>query len=409
MDAIKSSATSLLSSANDALQSALASSNRAGAASNHAQSLEKELEIKQILIHPIKSCRGTSVQQTEYDHSGLKFDRTWLIIDAETRRFYTARELPKMVLIHPRIDTERNILSIEIPPTETGAPGATIETTLEPTQQWLDQCELIDDITIWVHKVNGYAVSQEADEKLSAYFGKPVRLVRKGPSPRPSGPTDVNGPKEWQESTVRYQDFYPCTVASAASLRHVQKTLAASVYPSLQPSSEQGTEAQDSSESRDVHSYKVPASVNREYWTPEELETLPITRFRPNIIVHTLPGSTGPELVPWEEDGWKAAEFFHPSSGDKPPMGAEAEGKGRGLYILEKCARCMVPNIDPETGVRDNFLPYRVLQQYRQVDPKNAVKGKPCFGMLSVPRETSGVLRVGDIMRITKTVDPSTR
>lgn len=37
-----------------------------------------------------------------------------------------------------------------------------------------------------VHKVNGYAVSKEADEALSEFFGKSVRLVRKGPSVRPS-------------------------------------------------------------------------------------------------------------------------------------------------------------------------------------------------------------------------------
>ncbi len=79
------------------------------------------------------------------------------------------------------------------------------------------------------------------------------------------------------------------------------------------------------------------------------------------------------------------------------------------MYMLAKCARCMVPNIDPETGVRDNFLPYRVLQEYRQVDKVAAAKGKPCFGMLSVPREKQGVVRVGDVWRVTKTTDPMTR
>ncbi|KAN0061575.1 hypothetical protein ACQY0O_006422 [Thecaphora frezii] len=442
MDALRSSASSLLSSANDALQSALSSGARShpDAANNHTQSLHKHIRVQQILIHPIKSCKGTSVQETEYDDAGLKYDRTWLIIDAETRRFYTARELPKMVLIHPRIDRQDNVLAIEIPANDAGAAAATVEIPLDPTQQQLEQCELIDDITIWYvtlqlaeyrrttgsacffplkiafapcrsfcrgDKVNGYAVSKEADEKLSAYFGKPVRLVRKGPSTRSLGPLDPEGPKEWEETTVRYQDFYPCLVASAASLRHVQKTLAASVYPSQQ--GDEAHKAEDSGEKNgEIKRYKVPDSVNREYWTPEELETLPIMRFRPNIIVETLPGSEGAALVPWEEDGWQAAELFD-ASVPNPPMGAEAKGKGHGIYLLQKCARCMVPNIDPETGIRDNFLPYRVLQQYRQVDAEAAQKGKPCFGMLSVPRETSGVIRVGDVVRITKTVDPSTR
>jgi hypothetical protein len=113
--------------------------------------------------------------------------------------------------------------------------------------------------------------------------------------------------------------------------------------------------------------------------------------------------------VPWEEDGWVSADLFDPNSG-AVPYGAEAEGKGRaGIYMLDRCARCMVPNIDPDTGIRDNFLPYRVLQEYRQVDKQAAQKGKPCFGMLSVPREKQGVIKVGDIFRVTRTTDPSTR
>lgn len=82
--------------------------------------------------------------------AGLKYDRTWLIIDADTRRFYTARELPKMVLINPRIDEKSGNLVIEIPPTDTGVPGSTVSTPLDPTEEDIKSFELIDDITIWL-------------------------------------------------------------------------------------------------------------------------------------------------------------------------------------------------------------------------------------------------------------------
>lgn len=376
------------------LQNALSTSASSATNQNHAESLDKDLVVSQILIHPIKSCRGTSVESSPFDHQGLLYDRTWLIIDATTKKFYTARELPKMVLIHPRIQAERNVLSIEIPQSETGTPASTVEVSLQPSEEDVKAFEVVEGIFIWGAYVDGYAVSKEADEKLSAYFGKQVRLVRKGPSARESGPTNPDGKVEWNDAVLRYQDFYPCLVASAESLRDVQRTLTASVYPSYSSSDED-------------HTYKVPPSVNREYWTPEELSSLPITRFRPNIIVDNASNADSP-LTPWEEDAWTAAELFDSSS--EAPLGAEAEGKGRaGIYMLAKCARCMVPNIDPETGVRDMHLPYRVLQEFRQVDKEAAKKGKPCFGMLSVPREKQGVVKVGDVFRVTKTTDPETR
>ncbi|TKY85136.1 hypothetical protein EX895_006216 [Sporisorium graminicola] len=397
MDAISRAGKAFLTSTSDMLQNALISSN-ASAANAHADSLTKDLVVKQLLIHPIKSCRGTSVQEAPFDHQGLQYDRTWLIIDATTKKFYTARELPKMVLIHPKIEQDINKLTIQIPQSETGVAASTVQVSLQPSKDEVAGYEVVDGIFIWGAYVDGYAVSKQADEKLSAYFGKQVRLVRKGPSPRESGPTKPDGSVEWDDAVLRYQDFFPCLVASAESLRDVQKTLTASVYPSH--SHADGGKA-----------YKVPPSVNREYWTPEELSSLPITRFRPNIIVDNAPGAHT-ALSAWEEDGWTAAEIFSASddNNNPPPLGAEAEGKGRaGIYMLAKCARCMVPNIDPETGVRDNFLPYRVLQEYRQVDKVAAQKGKPCFGMLSVPREKQGVIRVGDVFRVTKTTDPETR
>ncbi|SPO22715.1 uncharacterized protein UTRI_01393 [Ustilago trichophora] len=397
MEAISRAGKAFLTSTSDILQNALVSSN-ASAFTAHADSLTKDLVVKQILIHPIKSCRGTSVQEAPFDHQGLQYDRTWLIIDATTKKFYTARELPKMVLIHPQIDTGANKLRIEIPQSETGTPASTVEVSLQPDQKEVEGFEVIDGIFIWGAYVDGYAVSKEADEKLSAYFGKQVRLVRKGPSPRDSGPTNPDGKVEWEDAVLRYQDFFPCLVASAESLRDVQRTLTASVYPSM-----------SSDKDQQVKAYKVPPSVNREYWTPEELASLPITRFRPNIIVDDAPNATT-KLSPWEEDGWTAAELFDSSLTSEAPLGAEAEGLGRaGIYMLAKCARCMVPNIDPETGVRDNHLPYRVMQEFRQVDPEAAKKGKPCFGMLSVPREKQGVVKVGDVFRVTKTTDPATR
>ena len=397
---------------------ASAASNLLGFSKDTAQSesrynsTQKSIAIKQLFIHPIKSCRGISVESSEYDEAGLKYDRTWLIVDNATKRFCTARDLPQMVLITPVLDEAANELSITIPLSKKGGKAdVTIKTPLNPTEDFLTSCELVEDITIWNSTDQaGYAVNEKADTALSEYFGKPVRLVRKGPTPRPSGPEikdvleshESSVRREWKESTVRFQDFYPVLLASEASLDHVRRSVLKSMYPSLSDD-QRGS---DSEEEIKVAQHRVPDAVNREYWTreyivaqivkcsftdqlfrstAEQIETLEIQRFRPNILVDATGGD---HLVPFEEDEFYHLEFFPATqSAEEPPIGAEAEGKGKGLYCMARCARCQVPCIDTETGERDPYLPSRVLQSYRIVDPES--KYKPCFGMLSVPRETS--------------------
>lgn len=124
-----------------------------------------------LYVHPIKSCRGTSVPFARYTKDGLEFDRNWLIIDGTTRKFCTARDLSQMVLIEPHMDQDANELRIKIPLREKGKGDVTVTTPLVPTEEQLGKMELIEDITIWMHKVDGYAVSPEADEALSQVSG----------------------------------------------------------------------------------------------------------------------------------------------------------------------------------------------------------------------------------------------
>lgn len=111
--------------------------------------LSVQIRIQQLFVHPIKSCRGTSVQETQFDEGGLCYDRTWLIIDSESKKFQTARDLPKMVTIVPKMDLTNNILSIEIPLYEKGKGNITVKTPLNPSEEELKGMELVKDISIW--------------------------------------------------------------------------------------------------------------------------------------------------------------------------------------------------------------------------------------------------------------------
>jgi hypothetical protein len=88
-----------------------------------------------------------------------------------------------------------------------------------------------------------------------------------------------------------------------------------------------------------------------------------MVRFRPNIVVS---GAT-----PHAEDGWRRLRV-----GDVD------------LDVVKPCARCAVPNVDPETAVAGRE-PTRTLAGYRRWD------GKIWFGQ-NVLHRSAGVLRVGD-------------
>lgn len=109
----------------------------------------------------------------------------------------------------------------------------------------------------------------------------------------------------------------------------------------------------------DIPTYKVPGNLDRKFWTPEYVVELQIDRFRPNIVLGDVPSTENenktPKMVAFEEDGWESFEIIDQSKVSlvASAFGKEAIGLGQGIYTLVRCGRCMVPNIDPTTGIRD--------------------------------------------------------
>ncbi|KKY24138.1 putative mosc domain protein [Phaeomoniella chlamydospora] len=96
-------------------------------------------------------------------------------------------------------------------------------------------------------------------------------------------------------------------------------------------------------------------------------------RFRANLIV-----VGGKE---YDEDDWKRIQI------------GEVE-----YYCACHTVRCKLPNVDPDTAVRDRFEPDRTLKKFRRIDagdPTNA-----CLGMQLVPVQQHGKIRVGDDVRV---------
>ena len=285
-----------------------------------------------------------------------------MFIDAK-RVFLTIRDKPELTLIKTSIehDSEGKANLKVTFPAVTKAEGhepkpdyensKTISIPLESNQDWLDiNAELIE-AEIWKYNTDAYAfTSPEIAHVVTEYFtswdpDSHVRLVIKGPTPRQcrgNGGPEHLGRKEF----VNFPDVLPIQVATETSLRELNGRL-----------------------------------------NQSGAGEITIERFRPNIIVDSE------NLQPWEEDEWRTLRINPPKTYLNllsTMTGIQSESID--VDVAARCARCHVPNVDPDTAVPDKKEPWGTLYAYRRVD--DGIKYKPCFGMLCCPR-SEGLIAVG--------------
>ena len=100
-------------------------------------------------------------------------------------------------------------------------------------------------------------------------------------------------------------------------------------------------------------------------------------RFRPNIVISGT--------VAFEEDRWKYIAI-----GDQI------------FATAASCPRCKQTCIDPQTGIL-HAEPVKTLENFRCLNPK---KSDVFFGITAIPLGRSGMVRVGDRVRILERGDP---
>ncbi|KAL4070478.1 hypothetical protein J3A83DRAFT_4358656 [Scleroderma citrinum] len=304
-----------------------------------------KIQVSKILIHPIKSCKGTSMQEA----------RKWCIINARDNSVITARQFAKMVLIHPRIvrdPSSPNEGHLEVSfPEDSGCEAFSVP--LNPREDELSHMQRVE-VTLWGKKdIEGYICpsldGRSPSTILSQYFGYSVHLVIKGPLPRkcPRTPRfpDLDAPSY-------FQDGFPLLILSEESVTAVQDKV-------RQMIGKQGVQ---------------------EAWAQQELV---VERFRPNIVIK----GAG---APFVEDNITELAI----TSDREP----ADGALSAIYLVSKCTRCLMPNVDTVTGIRDNAVPYKAMITFRKgLDPARV--NFPCLGCNGIfTRE--GVMRVGDQVHV---------
>lgn len=306
-------------------------------------------EVISLRIYPIKSCRGFEVNTTRLMRTGLSLDRNWMFIGAEDRKFLTIRSDPSMTLIDTNITVnEKNeqMLEVSIHGTE-----GRIAIPAFPSTDWLKKNTKLGTVEIWEAETDAWEYSAEINKIFCKFFNKEVALVYKGPTDRMVA---INGREELYGSATphKFADVMSLQIASEASIKDLNNRLG----------HEEGS-----------------------------ADALTIERFRPNIIIR------GRDDHPWEEDAWKRIRITTMLRNEEALYKID-------LDVVARCARCQVPNVNPDTAEKHAKQPWDTLMSFRRVDEGGAAKWKPCFGMLAIPK-TEGKIAVGATLQVLETTD----
>ena len=172
--------------------------------------------VARLFIYPVKSCAGIEVQEVLLTDAGLEFDRAWMVVD-EQGAFLTQRAVPRMALIRPRIARDQGALLLQAPGLgELRVPLAT------------DATQPLTPVVVWKDTVPAWDMGDEAAHWLTAFLGKPCRLVRFDPVQRRLSSPDWTGGRAVPN---QFSDGFPLLLTSTASLQELNTRLQAAGQP----------------------------------------------------------------------------------------------------------------------------------------------------------------------------------
>lgn len=249
------------------------------------QSDSTTARISGLFVYPVKSCRGIAVDDAVLTGRGLAHDREWMIVEPSAHAscpalFVTQREHPRLALVRTRIAD--GVLTLSAPDRDDLVIDANRDGVRREAIVWRDTVPSIDQ-------------GDAAAEWLSSFVGKNLRLVRFDPSFRRYCNHVYAGDSG---AHTAFADGYPVLVIGAASLANLNDRLLA-----------RGS------------------------------ATLPMNRFRPNLVLDGLDA--------YDEDHVLAIEVG-----------------GVRLRLVKPCTRCQITTTDQDTATVGDE-PLATLARYR--------------------------------------------
>ena len=374
--------------------------------------------VKALFTYPIKSCRGVELAASEIGSTGLKYDRLFTFARAVSAQdvlnqsssnppeeasggekhewqFVTQRELPRLALLHTELwvpDPRGNkkgqangkagkqandAVNSELRTVDDWAANGgcvivhfpyepnfnpfglrtetiTLRFPLVPTLERRKAKEYsYEAMSIWKDCPMAMNISNEARkddlEKLKSFLkaSTPLAIFRVDERHRRSVTRSLPKNRPGEAFEVGFADAFPMHILSMASVR--------SVY-AQQPKNDRGG--------------------------------LDARRFRANVYLT--------DTEAFDEDSWKRITAGRSIKApvdysNKKSRIVETDGE---YHIACRTARCKLPNVHQETGIKDANEPYSTLARTRKVD--EGAYPHPCLGMQMIPLFQQGILRVGD-------------
>ncbi|MER6304214.1 MOSC N-terminal beta barrel domain-containing protein [Kitasatospora sp. NPDC001539] len=280
------------------------------------------MQLTGLHVYPVKSMYRLSPDTAAVQPWGLAGDRRWMLADA-TGRFVSQRENAALGQIRVGL-LPGGALSLTAPD------GSRIEVTAPSVASG----DPLAEVEVWGTRFRAAEAAKDAHEWIAERLGD-YRLVHLD-DPRVARPVDPEyaGPGD----TVSMADGFPLLLTTTASLDRLNELIAAE--------------------------------------HPDGHETLPMERFRPNVVV------SGTEA--WAEDGWRRIRIGSLT-----------------FKVVKPCGRCVVTTTDQESGERRGPEPLRTLARHHRLLRKAA------FGQNLIPERPDGVdgdelgtLRLGDDVEV---------
>lgn len=158
------------------------------------------LTLSEINIYPIKSLGGISLQSSEVEERGIKYDRRWVLVD-ETNTFFTQRDYPQMALIKVSLEEE----GLKVQHKKKNIEPLSILFAFEHSKK--------DKVVIWDDIVTGEFYNNQIDEWFSDIIGMNCHLVK-----MPESTHRVVDKKYAENKIVSFADGYPFMIIGQASL-----------------------------------------------------------------------------------------------------------------------------------------------------------------------------------------------
>eukprot|EP00890_Picochlorum_soloecismus_P003369 jgi/Picsp_1/4032/NSC_01544-R1_mosc domain-containing protein len=248
---------------------------------------------------------------------GLVRDREYMVVRADTGRFVSQRNHPKMAMISVRISSAKNNSagncsgSCHVTLDAPGMPQIALPNQAQDTQG-APQTSIVD-VSVWDWKGKALELSKEASGWISEYLETPAKIVRYSGDFLMMAEGVDHHPQDDDSACRRFVDTKWAPPGNEIAFPDG--------FPFLLTTQK----------SLDDLNARINQGIGME-------------RFRTNFCIG------GPDK-PWQEDSWRRVK-----------LGSRAV-----FNILKPCTRCKIPSIDPNSG-EEGEEPRKILSEMRKGD-----------------------------------------